>query len=210
MPTDEESRELTCLSAMTDGRAHFFQLLVEHASGHYAPSSPHRLLTDVIAVLREDHVYQVAKFFYLLEELDLRNPSKFQMLIERQNSDMAQLLNDRSRMLLMGLNPQRVKDAMFSEDQQKKIFFDSGVDSNGNVRLDQSDLGKFLAVFMSPESCRQAVVALAEAGLLIRRGHGKVFVSSDGTLEYYFRQHLRLIDERIKGVSLGILEQVRA
>jgi hypothetical protein len=199
MTDQEESAELRCLSAMTNGRSYFFDAVVEHAGSHFQPSQPGRLIADVIPVLRGDSVYDLAQFFYLAEELDLRNPGKFRMLIERHNHDMAELKNT-SRMHVIGLNARRLDEAIFSEHQQRKIE-DAGLDAHGKVRLDQSDLSKLMAVMMSPESCRQAVVALSEGALLLRRGRGTVFVSSDGTLERYFREHLMRIDRTIRGLE---------
>jgi hypothetical protein len=199
MPSDGESRELRCLTAITEGRLYFCEKLVHHGALHFNPSDPHRQINDIIPILRGDNAYHIAEFFYLLEELDLYDPAKLTMLIDRQNSDMKNLYSDRSRMSVIGLNPQRVKDAIFSDDQQKKIFLDNGLDEHGKVQLDQSDLGKFMAIFMSAESCRQAVLALSDCGFLNRRGHGTVLVSSAGTLEYYFREHLAKIDAHIRG-----------
>ena len=198
MLQDGESRELRCLAAITAGRAHFCHKLVEHASLHFHSTNPDRRVEDLISILRGDNTYYIAEFFYLMTELDLHDPNKFRMLIAKHNFDMENLKTDRARIILLGLNSvQRVEEAIFTIDQQHKIFDDNGVDENGKVRLDQSDLSKLMTMFMSAESCRQTVVALSEGGLLNRRGHGKVFVSPNGSLECYFRAHLTIISESI-------------
>lgn len=198
MPSSGESRELRCLTAISECRLYFFDKVVSHAELHFEPSNPTRHFDDLIPVLRGDNAYHLAEFFYLAEELELLDPENLKMLLERHNADMRKLKGDKRKMRLMGLNAQRVENAIFTTEQVKKISIDNGLDSRGKVNLDQTDLSKLVANLMSAESCRQTVVAFSEAELLDRKGHGKVLVSSPGTLERYFREHLAKIDNALK------------
>jgi hypothetical protein len=203
MPSHEESRELRCLTAITEGRLYFCEKLADHASRHLSSTNSRHHLDEIIRILRGDNTYNVAKFFYLMEELSLAIPDNLRMLIHRHNDDMNKLLGDTTRTRMMGLSPQRVEEAIFSADQEDKIFIDNDLTADGKVQLDQSDLSKLLSPLMSPESCRQTMLTLAESGLLNRRGRGRLFISSSGVLERYFREHLTLTDRLIINASDG-------
>jgi hypothetical protein len=213
MPSSTESRELQCLTAISEGRRYFFEKIVAHAMSHFRPSEPDRALDDVIAVLRTDNSYYLAEFFYLAKELNLRDPDIFRMLLHKHNTDMGRLQGDKLKVKLMGIRSvERVNGAVFSEEQMKKIFNDNGLDADGEIPLDQSDISKLVATLMSFETCRQTILAFYESQLLNedpppdnknRTKRGKVLVSSPGFLEEYFRAHLIKIDRLIRGEEIS-------
>jgi hypothetical protein len=183
-------RAMACLSAIRKGRAWLDAKILEHMGGLSA--------TEEKAV-RGEYAYNIAEFFYVAGELGLLHRERLKQLIARHNADMKELLRDPRRAWSMGLSPQRVGEAIFSPDQQTKIFQDQGVEGQEVLHLDLSDMSKLLAPLMSEESCRKILRYMAKAGLLKTRGKGRVFVSSPGLLEEYFREHLLIIDHAMRG-----------
>ena len=196
--TAEESAELACLTGLRSGRARFFRALTETAAVNAPAKRRDRdgnLSRDYAGLLRSDGAGQIAEFFYLLEELDLRDGKRFCGFIENHNAAMQAHLANPDGMRALGLTPQRIEAAMFSPEQ---ISFIELVSPPGQLFLDQSALGRLLAEALAPESCRKIVIALAEGGLLRRHSVGHVLVSSDGTLEALYRNHLRVVVDAIR------------
>jgi hypothetical protein len=187
------SRELRCLTAMIEARARLFDRLVAHAQAHLTETrADERQFVDILPLLRSDFSYQICQLFYLLDEHQINTARKFEQLLDRHNQDMAALLADRRRLLIQGLvgHRDRLERSVFSEGQKRKVI--ASIVGN-QIRLDQSDIIKLMAPFMSPESCRKTVVALANGGLLQRAGRVQVLVYSKGDIEIYFREHLGMI-----------------
>lgn len=194
-----DSDELACLTALRAGRARFFNAIAERAM-ETAPAKRRdamgALLRDYVVLLRSDGAAQIAEFLYLIDELGLKDAAHFRTLAERHNSEMDAYLADPPRMRALGLTPQRIEAARFTWEQ---IAFIETVSPPGQLYLDQSSLGRLLAEAMAPESCRKVTVALAEGGLLRRHNIGHVLISSDGTLEALYREHLTGIVRTVKG-----------
>lgn len=187
------SRELRCLTAMIEARERLFDRLVEHTQAHLlAAKSDPREFIDILPLLRSEFSYQICQLFYLLDEHQINTAQRFEQLLDRHNQDMAALLQDRQRMVTQGLagHRDRIERSIFSEGQKKKV-----VESilGNQIQLDQSDIIKLMGPFMSPESCRKTVVALASGGLLQRVGRIQVLVYSKGDIEMYFREHLGMV-----------------
>lgn len=181
-----ESRELTCLVALREARASFFHDVIAHARSH-AEKHGTSITQDDVDLLRSENAYQVAEFYFLIEELNLSNRTKTKSFLRRHNADMQALLEDRPKREMMGLLRQRVEEAIFSEIQIEKVS-ENIID--GKLRLDQSDLGRLLSTIMSPETCRKVVVSMAKGGLINRINIGQVLVISNGNIERCFRAHL--------------------
>jgi len=197
----EESAELACLTGLRAGRAQFFRALTERAAATAPAKRRERdgsLSRDYAGLLRSDGAGQIAEFFYLVEELDLKDGTRFRGFLDRHNAAMEAHLADPGRMRALGLSPQRIEAAIFSPEQ---IGFIEHVSPPGQLFLDQSALGRLLAEAIAPESCRKIAIALADGGLLRRHSVGHVLVSSDGTLEALYREHLRVVVDAIGGRS---------
>jgi hypothetical protein len=191
-PSISIDHEFACLDAMRVARSNFLNDVIEHAERHQkelrdAGISAGALETDV---LRSENTFQIAEFYYLIDYFHLSEPERISAYIDRHNTDMRALLNDKVVMRQQGLLPQRVKEAIFSDEQRAKVSENA---ATGRLRLDQSDIGRLLSPIMSPETCRKTIVALANGGLLVRRNIGQVLVISTGVLEGYYRNHLRHI-----------------
>jgi len=188
-----ESAEFRCLGVMADARRSLDDELAAYAAQHFRPSSRNRTLADALPLVQGVNAHNIARFFYVAGELGLLRPENLTALITRHNRDMAELLADRSRAAAMGLSPQRVQEAQFSQEQIDKILHDNDLADDGTLPLDQSDMAKLLSPLMSPEICRQTLLALAEAGLLKRSGRGRIFITTPGILERMYRDYLSLI-----------------
>jgi hypothetical protein len=86
-----------------------------------------------------------------------------------------------------------VLNAKFGPRQIKSVIHAMQIAKDGRLLLDQNALGKLLIEFMSPETCRKVVAALASGGLLERRKILQVQLiapTQDRVLESLFREHL--------------------
>ena len=194
-----ESDELAVLTAMRSGRAKFFRAVAEIAEAHAPPKRRDEkgaLLRDFVALVRSDGAAQIAEFLFLVEELGLKDGTRFRDFLEAHNAAMRAYLDEPARMRALGVTPQRIEAAVFSEEQMQFVAL---VSPPGSLYLDQSALGRLLSEAMAPESCRKIAVALAEGGLLQRHQVGHVLLSSDGRLEELYRRYLR-----------GVVDQMRA
>jgi hypothetical protein len=92
----------------------------------------------------------------------------------------------------LGLTPDRIRKGLFAEDSIAKVV--ENYKGDGST-FDQSDLSRLLVELMSQETCRKIVVALAEAGYLVRwkSPYHSVLVRSPGVLEAIFARHLRTL-----------------
>jgi hypothetical protein len=137
------------------------------------------------------------------EHYRLNDPVRIAEFIDRHNDDMHELIKSAAALRRRGLLAHRVRTAIFSDEQKAKVV-ETAIDK-GRLRLDQSDIGRFLSPVISPETCRKTLVALAESGLLERRNIGQVLVISTGVLEEYYRAHLRRIVDAINAKPDGKL-----
>lgn len=199
-----ESAEITCLAAITEARAAFFDALCEMASRHIQNSNQTKInfpnkRNDPIPLLRSENTYQIAQFLFLLKALELYGVTKFKLLIERHNADMEKLSQDETKMMMQGLDKPYVEAGIFNDIQKQKIL----ESFNDTVILDQSDFAKFMTPFMSPETCRNTLRALEFGGFLARRGGIQKLIYSSGILEASFEAHLKRILEKVGAVRDG-------
>jgi hypothetical protein len=163
------------------------------------------------AELRQETVYAIAHFFYLLKVFGVDGPDGLRNFAIAHNQNMAELREDGAERTRLGIQPQRLEGAMFNtDDNLERLKVNCG--SRG-VRLSQSDLARFLVEFMSAETCRTAVAVLHKAGYLKRSKSalGAVLISSTGTLEELFAGYirtLRLALNRQSGIASAPLRVV--
>lgn len=192
------SRAMACLTGLRIGRAAFFDAVTAHAAEH-APAERRdpdgRLKREYLALIRSDGAAQIAELLFLIEELGLKDGKRFRPFLENHNAAMQAYLGDPARMRTLGLTPQRVKAAMVPED---RIAFFEFVSPPDRLFVDQSAVGRLLTELMAPESCRKIVIALAEGALLERHTLGNVLISSDGTLEAFYRDYLNSISDSVR------------
>src|SRR5262249_45225266 len=121
-------------------------------------------------------------------------------LAELHNQYIVELTKDAGKAARMGLTQDRLLDAIFTADTVPRLVH-HWIERPGT--LDQSNLARFLASLMSTETCRKVVVALGQAGFLVREKspYGTILVRSVGALERLFAQHLRDLRRRIERAS---------
>jgi len=149
---------------------------------------------EVIAVLRLSPIYQFAEFFYLLRARHIETGEQMKALAELHNAYIADLTKDTAKMRRLGLNQDRLLDAIFTSDTMPRLL-QQWRDRPGSI--DQSNLARFLVSIMSTETCRKLVVASASAGFLSRERtpFGTIIVQSTGIMEQVFGACVREIRE---------------
>ena len=177
----ETMRDIRTCEALHEARASFQDALVEGSAiqdRHFS------------AQLRQEPVYQMAEFFFLLRAFRLDGDDKIRRYAELHNRHLEALQADRNKMRRLGLSPTRVQKGRFSPDSIPKLV-ENYRTSDGAI--DQSDLSRLLIEVMSPETCRKTAVTLTEAGYLERRRspYQSVLVRSTGALERIFARSLR-------------------
>lgn len=189
-------REFCCLDAMRTARSKFFDDIVSHARDHRSGlAASGKAVKDLpVALLRSDNAYQIAEFYFLAEEFQLDVPERIAAFIDHHNQDMRTLLDAPETLRLQGLLRPRIEAAEFTPEQRAKVIEHT---VKGRLCLDQSDIARFLAPLISPETCRKTIVALGNGGLLERRNIGQVIVVSTGVIEDYFRRHLRAVVDAV-------------
>lgn len=151
---------------------------------------------DVLSVLRIEATYQLSEFLYLIRAREIESVDQMRALAELHNEYIVELTKDQDKVNRMGLNRDRLLEAIFTADTMPRLLHQWVSQPKG---LDQSNLARFLASLMSTETCRKVVLACAEAGFLKRSKSpfGTVLVSSFGTLEIIFAETLRALRLRI-------------
>jgi len=194
------SPELSCLTALTNARAMFFQDIVKHYRAHTA--EPPEVVAADVDLIMSDSSYQIAQFYFVVEERGLADQEKIKSYLDCHNKRMSNLAKPENKGIcdLIGVTQDRMKWAKFEDDQITKVLMDiTLVRSKPRLRLDQSALSRLLSRVLAPETCRKSIVALGNGGLLNRfPRRGEVAVISTGLLEDYFRKHLTHIVQVLK------------
>ena len=180
---EETMGDVRTCEVLHEARADFYNALVEGS----AIRAPH-----FVAKLRQESVYQMAEFFYLLRAFRLDSEEKIRRYVELHNRHLGALQEDRAKRRRLGLSPTRVHKGLFSQANVPKLIENY---RTGDAAIDQSDLSRFLIEVMSPETSRKTAVTLTEAGYLERRRspYQSVLVRSTEALERIFARGLRRV-----------------
>lgn len=147
--------------------------------------------------LRLEATYQFAEFLFLLRGQGIETESDIHRLAELHNQYIVDLLKDPAKLNRLGLNKERVLEAMFTADTMPRLL-QNWRDKPGAI--DQSNLARLLMSVMSTETCRKVIVACAEAGFVdrTRTPYGTMLVRSKNVLEDIFGAILRELRSRIQ------------
>jgi hypothetical protein len=161
---------------------------------------------ELLATLRLEATYQLAEFYYVLKARGIRTEDQIKMLADLHNGYIADLTRDPAKMARLGLNKDRLLNAMFTADTLPRLL------QNWRERpgaFDQSNLARLLAVAMSAETCRKVVVACADAGFLLRErtSYGTIIIVSTGVLEDTLGQCVREARQRIASLRNDVQPQ---
>ena len=147
--------------------------------------------------LRSDEVFQIAQFYYELDETDQANPKRMRPFLLRHNAYLAELASDPKKCVAMGIRRDRVEEGILSETEIEKVMFNlKRVDEAGPVRyravFDQTVLAKLFVDIMSIEQNRLNIILLGDFVFLDRYklSLSLVQVISRGVLEDCFRSFL--------------------
>ena len=145
---------------------------------------------DVTSCLRQESFFQFAEFFYAIRTYGVDSAEKLKRLAMLHNEHLAQIDEDKDRMVRYGLNTERIRTATFAEEQLSKLMANFSGPAPG---IDQSDLARLLVTVMSSETCRKLVVAADKAGFVkrVRSPYGAVLVVSLGIMERVYGDIIR-------------------
>lgn len=145
---------------------------------------------SVLQLLRQEPTLQFAEFLYLIDCQRIRTIEQVERLASLHNTYIVELTKDATKMVRLGLNKERLLDAIFTADTLPRLI-ENWREEPGAV--DQSNLARLLATVMSTETCRKVIVACSEADFLERKKtpYGTYLVRSKGVLERLFGATLR-------------------
>ena len=151
--------------------------------------------------LRQETIYQIAEFYYLLKVFGIDGPLELRSFGETHSEKIEELRRDTEEQERLGIFPQRLEDSLFDTEEKLDRLVAHSVE--GSIRMSQSDIARFLIEYMSPETCRNGIKTLANAGYLnlSKSPFGSILVLSTGTLEQAFAKHIRLLRLNIKNAN---------
>ncbi|MDX1485326.1 MAG: hypothetical protein R3229_12685 [Alphaproteobacteria bacterium] len=199
-PAAELEADLALFEEMFSAKARFFDEVVDNRR----PESGVE-----VSELRQETVYALAHFFYLLKVFKIDTPEKLRNFALAHNQNIRDLLEDRDERERLGIQPQRLEGAMFNtDDNLQRLEMNCGPKG---IRLSQSDLARFLVEYMSAETCRGGIQVLCEAGYLNRSKSaiGAVLITSNGVLEDLFAGYIRSFREALNKHARGAVPSLR-
>ena len=119
----------------------------------------------VLHLLRQEPAGQIAEFYYLLACQNIKDAAQIDRLAELHNAYVVDVTKNEKKMNRLGLTRDRLLDAMCTADTRPRLI-QNWSEEPGSI--DQSKRARFLAVEMSPATCRKILVACADAGFLVR------------------------------------------
>jgi hypothetical protein len=184
---DEIEADLALLESLRWSKKEFFDRICQESKSKDE---------KVLSVLRLEPTYPFAEFYYLLRARRIETEDDIQRLADIHNKYIVDLTKDPKKMARLGLNSERLLDAMFAADTMRRL---AQIWRDRPGTLDQSNLARLLVLVMSTETCRKVAVACAKAGFLQREEspYGMMLVCSNGVLEQVFGGCIRDLRHRI-------------
>ena len=189
----ETMRDIRACEALHEARAAFQEALVAGAANQER---------HFVRQLRQEPVYQMAEFFYLIRAFRLDSAVKIERYAELHNRHLEALQADPAKLHRLGLTRTRVAKGLFAPENIPKLVENY---RTGEGAIDQSDLSRLLIAVMSPETSRKTAVVLTRAGYLERRlsPYRSVLVRSTGTMERIFARSLRHVRTSLAADETG-------
>ena len=184
--------DITLFEEISSARMRFYDEIVDCR----APDSSVK-----VRELRQETVFVIAEFFWLLRVFGIDAPEKLREFGETHNRNILELLDNCEDQIRLGIHAPRLREALF--DSAEKLNRLEANCSNGTAQFSQSDLARFLVEYMSMERCRSTVKILSDAGFLIasKSPFGAILISSSGRLEDAYADHIRsfrrALDEKL-------------
>ena len=186
----ESEKDLAALESMRRARMNF----EERICGASATQDD-----AILEGLRLESMFEFAEFYFALRVLDFTEPEDIALLAKAHNQRIIDLEKNNAEMRRRRLTKDRVLKGMFTADTLPRL---ESCWREAPGAFDQSNLARFLAPQMSPETTRKLVVACTAAGFLTRRetGFGTMVVVSTGVMEDVFGECMREMREEICGL----------
>ena len=181
MDRSESEKDLAALESMRRARMNFEERICDAS-----------ITKDeaILEGLRLESMFEFAEFYFALRVMDFTAPEDIGLLATTHNQRIVDLEKNRAEMRRRKLTKDRVLKGMFTADTLPRL---ESCWREAPGSLDQSNLARFLAPQMSPETTRKLVVACTASGFLKRHetGFGTVVVISTGVMEDVFGQCMR-------------------
>jgi hypothetical protein len=181
MDRSESEKDLAALEAMRRARMNFEDRICEASMTQDEA---------ILEGLRLESMFEFAEFYFAIRVLDFNEANDITVLAKAHNQRIIELEKNQAEMRRRRLTKDRVLKGMFTADTLPRL---ESCWREAPGALDQSNLARFLAPQMSPETTRKLVVACTASGFLNRResGFGTVVVISTGVMEDVFGQCMR-------------------
>lgn len=178
----ELDADITLFEEISSARMRFYDQIVNCRP----PAS-----TVEIRELRQETVFVIAEFFWLLRVFEINTPEKLRAFGETHNHNIHELLDNDEDQVRLGVHAPRLRESLFNSEE--KLARLEANCSNGTVQFSQTDFGRFLVEYMSFERCRSTVKTLSDAGFLkaSKSPFGAILISSSGQLEDAYADHIR-------------------
>ena len=192
--------DLALFEEMFSAKAQFFDEVVENC---------HEGFTADIGELRQETIYVIAHFFYLLKIFKIASPEKLKSFALAHNQNIQDLLENKEERERLGIQPQRLEGAQFrTDDNLNRLEMNCGPKG---IRLSQSDLARFLVEYMSAETCRNGITVLCKAGYLNRSksAFGAFLITPSGVIEEIFAGYIRSFRQALDNRSGSAARSLR-
>jgi hypothetical protein len=176
MDRSEPEKDLAALESMRRARMNFEERICEASTTQDEA---------ILEGLRLDSMFEFAEFYFIIRAMDFTEAEDIALLAGAHNQRIIELEKNHTEMRRRRLTKDRVLKGMFTADTLPRL---ESCWREAPGALDQSNLARFLAPQMSPETTRKLVVACTAAGFLTRRetGFGTMVVVSTGVMEDVF------------------------
>jgi hypothetical protein len=187
MDRSEAEKDLAALEYMRRARMHFEERICEASAAQD---------DEILEGLRLESMFEFAEFYFAIKVMGFTEPDDITLLARAHNQRIIDLEKNPAELRRRRLTKERVLKGMFTADTLPRL---ESCWREAPGSLDQSNLGRFLAPQMSPETTRKLVIACKDAGFLSRREtvFGAMVVVSTGVMEDVFGQCMREMRDAI-------------
>lgn len=143
---------------------------------------------------------EISRILFQLKATRVDNIERMQALIDRHNESLTEDLEDIEYIRQSGVNPERLRQAIFSSESEKEVLLNNVARFGAGV-LHKSAYGRFLVRHANVNRVNTTLDVLRDAGLVeIKKGANNAdIVLSDGRLENAHLAYLtRIRDAALK------------
>lgn len=146
---------------------------------------------------------EISRILFQLKATRVDSVERMQALIDRHNESIAEDLEDIEYIRQSGVNPERLRQAIFSSESEKEVLLNNVARFGAGV-LHKSAYGRFLVRHANVNRVNATLDVLRDAGLVeVRKGANNAdIVQSDGRLEdAHFAYLTRIKDAALEANS---------